>query len=111
MSDGRVGPLRSSSDRRNYEGNAPQEGRNSETEAGHGNKQPHSCCVTRAAFPQQCLAAGHICLGEKDAIEGATRRRRGVTGQGLKDNEGAPNFWQPDTVLASSRTQMGGLLG
>jgi hypothetical protein len=31
MSDGHVSPLRSSNDRRNYEGNAPQERRNSET--------------------------------------------------------------------------------
>jgi NAD(P)-dependent dehydrogenase (short-subunit alcohol dehydrogenase family) len=33
-----------------------------------------------AAFLQQCLAAGHICPGEKDAIE-VQRRPRGVAGR------------------------------
>ena len=36
------------------------------------------------------LAALHIWLGEKDAIEAATRRRRGRDGQGLKDTKGRP---------------------
>jgi hypothetical protein len=93
VNDGHVGPLLSSSDRRNYEENASRRDGTRQQEPVTDSKQPHSC---RVAPPHSCNnVSRQATFAQVKKMRSRCNVAQGTWRAGPQRHEGTPNFWQP----------------